>query len=146
MKKVLLIEPNYANKFPPVGLMKLATYYRNLGDWEVVFFKGDLHHLVIERITDKLIEDLNNVDLSDIDWRIYKDLLFNYIKTRKNEFYYQLPLDADNVFPLLADYINQAKDLYWSGKWENYPEWDRVAVTTLFTFYWDITIDTINFA
>ena len=146
MKKVLLIEPNYANKFPPVGLMKLATYYRNLGNWEVVFFKGDLHDLIIERITDKLISDLSNVDLSDIDWRIYKDVLFNYIKTRRNEYYYQLPLDADNVFPLLPDYINQAKEYYWSGKWEKYPEWDRVGVTTLFTFYWDITIETINFA
>ena len=38
-KKVLLIEPNYNNKFPPVALMKLATYYRNLGNWEVVFLK-----------------------------------------------------------------------------------------------------------
>lgn len=27
-RKVLLLEPNYANKFPPIGLMKIATYYR----------------------------------------------------------------------------------------------------------------------
>ena len=27
-RKVLLIEPNYKNKFPPIGLMKMATYFR----------------------------------------------------------------------------------------------------------------------
>ena len=49
-RKVLLIEPNYANKFPPIGLMKISTYYRNLGNWDVVFYKGDLMTFVIERI------------------------------------------------------------------------------------------------
>ncbi|MBR4901318.1 MAG: hypothetical protein IKZ46_10285 [Victivallales bacterium] len=146
MKKVLLIEPNYNNKYPPIALMKLATYYRNRGDWEVVFFKGDLKLFIIERITDKLIVDLNNIDTSDTDWRIYKDILFNFIKTRKNELLDQLPLNGDNVFPLLYDYIYQAKDYYYKGIWEKQPEWDRVGVTTLFTFYWDITIETINFA
>ncbi len=146
MKRVLLIEPNYNNKFPPIALMKLATYYRNRGDWEVVFFKGDLRLFVIERITDKLIVDLNNIDTSDTDWRIYKDVLFNFIKTRKNELLDLLPLNGDHVFPLLYDYIYQAKDYYYKGIWEKQPEWDRVGVTTLFTFYWDITIETINFA
>ena len=146
MKKVLLIEPNYGNKFPPIALMKLATYYRNRGDWEVVFYKGDLKLFVIERITDKLIVDLNNIDTSNTDWRIYKDILFNFIRTRKNEPLEQLPLNGENVFPLLADYIYQAKDYYYKGIWEKKPEWDRVGVTTLFTFYWDITIETINFA
>ena len=47
IKKVLLIEPNYSNKYPPIGLMKLSTYYKNLGGWEVTFFKGDLKMFVI---------------------------------------------------------------------------------------------------
>jgi hypothetical protein len=47
-KKVLLIEPNYANKYPPIGLMKISTYYKNLGGWDVTFFKGDLKQFVIE--------------------------------------------------------------------------------------------------
>ena len=29
-RKVLLVEPNYKNKYPPMGLMKIATYYRDM--------------------------------------------------------------------------------------------------------------------
>ena len=43
-RKVLLIEPNYKNKYPPMGLMKIATYFRRCGD-DVRFFKGDLKQL-----------------------------------------------------------------------------------------------------
>lgn len=40
-RKVLLIEPNYKNKYPPMGLMKIATYFRRCGD-DVRFFKDAL--------------------------------------------------------------------------------------------------------
>jgi hypothetical protein len=83
-KKVLLIEPNYANKFPPIGLMKLSTYYKNLGNWDVVFYKGDLKTFVIERITEKCVDMFNTIDKS-IDWSLKKDKIFEYIKTRKKE-------------------------------------------------------------
>ena len=76
IRKVLLIEPNYSNKYPPVGLMKLATYYRNLGNWEVVFYKGDLKEFVIDRITDKCIESLYEID-SDINWKYRKDNIWH---------------------------------------------------------------------
>lgn len=152
-KKVLLIEPNYANKFPPVGLMKIATYYRNLGNWEVVFYKGDMKHFVIEQITDKLIDKLNDADGVNHDWYYYKDILFDYIRTRQVELLEQLPLtiqseDGERTFKniVLTDLINEAKDRYWKKIWEQEPEWDRVAVTTLFTFYWDITVETIEWA
>ncbi len=39
MEKILLVEPNYKNKYPPVGLMKIATYYKEKGD-SVDFRKG----------------------------------------------------------------------------------------------------------
>ena len=39
MEKILLVEPEYKNKFPPLGLMKIATYHRNKGDI-VEFYKG----------------------------------------------------------------------------------------------------------
>ena len=158
-KKVLLIEPNYANKFPPVGLMKIATYYRNRGElygdgWEVVFYKGDLKKFVIERITDNLIEKLNDADGTNHNWHFYKDILFEYVRTRRTELLDLLPLMipavSDDEKPVknivLFDLVNEAKDKYWKKTWEQEPEWDRVGVTTLFTFYWDITIETIEFA
>ena len=48
-RKVLLIEPNYKNKYPPIGLMKLATYYRMVGD-DVRFYKGDMRMLAVDLI------------------------------------------------------------------------------------------------
>jgi hypothetical protein len=38
-KRVLLVEPAYKTKYPPLGLMKIATYHKMKGD-EVVFVKG----------------------------------------------------------------------------------------------------------
>lgn len=39
MKKVLLVEPGYKNKYPPMGLMKISTYHKSVGD-SVTFVKG----------------------------------------------------------------------------------------------------------
>jgi len=39
VQSVLLVEPDYKNKFPPLGLMKLATYFREQGVF-VAFVKG----------------------------------------------------------------------------------------------------------
>jgi hypothetical protein len=89
MRNILLIEPNYKNKYPPIGLMKIATYHRKLGD-NVTFFKGELKEFINDLLTKKRIETQGYVD---------KKTLF-----------------------------------------------DRVYVATLFTFYWKITIATINLA
>jgi radical SAM superfamily enzyme YgiQ (UPF0313 family) len=69
-RNILLVEPGYKTKFPPLGLMKISAYHKALGD-KVTFVKG---------ISSKLA----------------------------------------------------------------YEYWDRVYVTTLFTFNWKITIDTIK--
>ena len=44
-KRILLMEPGYRNKYPPLGLMKLAAYHKARGDYvrftKVGFEKGD---------------------------------------------------------------------------------------------------------
>ena len=80
-RKVLLLEPNYKNKFPPIALMKLATYFKLCGD-QVVFYKGDLKEFVINQITEECIEKLSQVD-STIKWKLRADKIARYIKNRK---------------------------------------------------------------
>lgn len=68
---ILLVEPAYKNKYPPLGLMKLSAYHKGRGD-NVFFVKG---------------------------------------------------------------LVPEARDRIW----------DRVYVTTLFTFYFDVTVQTIRY-
>lgn len=53
MKDILLIEPNYTNKFPPLGLMRLSTFHKRLGD-RVVFSKGQLPGELAEKRWDRV--------------------------------------------------------------------------------------------
>ncbi|WP_207799399.1 hypothetical protein [Candidatus Cryosericum septentrionale] len=71
MRRILLVEPNFHNKYPPLGLMKISTYHQRRGDY-VRFVKGC--------------------------------------------------------------------DTGIAGQ-----QWDRIYVSSLFTFYWDITIRTVRF-
>ena len=76
-RRVLLLEPNYKNKFPPIGLMKLSTYFRTRGD-EVVFYKGDLHDFVIQQIVEECLTKLYQIDNS-INWKLRADKITLYI-------------------------------------------------------------------
>ncbi len=69
-RNILLVEPAYKTKFPPLGLMKLSTYHKTIGD-SVRFVKGWNH---------------------DIE----------------------------------------------------YTSWNRIYITTLFTYHWKVTVDTIK--
>lgn len=70
VRNILLVEPGYKTKFPPMGLMKISAYHKKLGD-RVKFVKGINH---------------------DVD----------------------------------------------------YEYWDRVYISTLFTYHWKTTVETIK--
>lgn len=63
MERILLIEPNYKNKYPPIGLMKIATYYKNKGDF-VEFHKGLLPSESVKSFNKVLITTLFTFDFN----------------------------------------------------------------------------------
>jgi hypothetical protein len=128
-RKILLLEPNYKNKYPPMGLMKLATYFRNRGD-DVRFFKGDLRDLAVDLLFEKFWENAFDITLGE-----YTMLMRQYIKTGKLAF---LNIIADYA---LEQELRATRARYQS---DDYTKFDIVCVTTLFTFYWKETIETIN--
>jgi hypothetical protein len=133
-RKILLIEPNYKNKYPPMGLMKLATYYRNRGD-DVRFFKGDLKVFAAKLLCEEFLAEVKDPKLGK-----YVPKLVDHIKTGKFA-----PLEAiPNLRNSDQDTILKGYRLrYREGK---FPLFDVIGVTTLFTFYWRETIATINYA
>ena len=53
-RNILLIEPGYPNKYPPLGLMKLAAYHGSLGRGDhVTFVKGEATE-VLNRAWDRV--------------------------------------------------------------------------------------------
>lgn len=144
-RNILLIEPNYKNKFPPIGLMKLATYFKSMED-NVIFFKGDIKDFILERTVEKCIDKLIYVAPS-INWRSKHELIKSFIKTRKSLYLESMGIDVDlEYYGLILDWLNHYKDYIWKKKYlrEEEKEWDWIGVTTLFTFYFDITAKTIN--
>ena len=140
-RKVLLIEPNYKNKYPPMGLMKIATYYRQHGD-DVRFYKGDMKLLAVELICEDLINHLE-ILYPDTFWKDYYPILFDFIKLGK----YSI-LDANEIFSDedIREAVKEYRNKYRNKEYFTNPKFDKVGITTLFTFGWKITIETINFA
>lgn len=143
-RRVLLLEPNYKNKFPPIGLMKLSTYFRTRGD-EVVFYKGNLRDFVIQQIVEECLTKLYQID-SSINWKLRADKITKYIKYRKKDYLNSINIDDSEYAILIYTWLEYYKKFYYSGEYRKHPRWDWVGVTTMFTFYWDITIETIEFA
>lgn len=127
-RKVLLLEPNYKNKYPPMGLMKLSTYFRRQGD-DVRFFKGKLRSLAAELLFEAFWEDNFNQALGGCTNSIRE-----YIKYGRKDIFNSLP------FEMIAP-LKDARAKFVAGI---YPKFDLIGITTLFTFYWSLTIATVN--
>lgn len=81
--KVLLVEPDYKNKYPPMGLMKISTYHKMLGD-EIRFVKG------IDSSVDNEVWD-----------RIYVTTLFTFdfdISVKTIKYYMHLVNNIDALY------------------------------------------------
>ncbi|KAB3534494.1 hypothetical protein F8154_08775 [Alkaliphilus pronyensis] len=139
-RKVLLVEPNYKNKYPPIGLMKLATYHRQLGD-EVIFYKGEFREFIVQGIYEEVVEKLYNID-NRVEWFRLKDRIKQFIM---RGFYDDLDfLASQSESNLVSQNLIYYKDYYKKKIYLDDPKWDRVCISTLFTFHWKKTIETIN--
>ena len=124
--------------------MKLATYHRLQG-WRVVFYKGDLSKFVAERLTEGLVRVLSQ-DLPQWNWGSRFEVFCEYIwKGRDAGLKPYIAEWADCVVTVLTK-LKVFRRKFQTGEYFELHEWDRVLVTTLFTFYADITIETIRFA
>lgn len=140
-RKVLLVEPNYKNKYPPMGLMKLSTYHKMLGD-DVTFYKGDLKQFIVEQVYDELLRKLFAC-VPEIDWTEHRACLLNYIQKGLKKNLDELEQVTDSAIAI--ENIKYYRIYYAKKQYLQNPKWDRICITTLFTFYWAQTIDTINF-
>lgn len=131
-RKVLLIEPNYKNKYPPMGLMKLATYFRRCND-DVRFFKGDLKTFAARILCEEFYSEVDDISLGR-----YFPKLTDYIKTGKYIHLDEIPGFRNSNY---EDIIKIYRQRFVK---KEYAKFDIVGITTLFTFYWKKTVDTIN--
>jgi hypothetical protein len=142
-RRVLLVEPGYRNKYPPLGLMKLATYHRMRGD-EVRFFKGDLRKLIVDMYAEAVIVKFYSID-DEVDWRCFKNQICDYIQHGRKDALKELTAQSSVFSASISTWLKYYFKTYRSGKVDEVALWDRICVTTLFTFYFKKTIDTIEF-
>jgi radical SAM superfamily enzyme YgiQ (UPF0313 family) len=129
-RRVLLIEPNYKNRYPPLGLLKLATYFRRRGD-DVRFYKGELRDLAVDLLFEEFWESAYDKALGEHTGKFRK-----YIRTGKRDVIANLEL-----LPVVQEQLENARLRYKAG---DYPKFDLIGVSTLFTFYYNVTVKTIN--
>ncbi len=143
-RNILLIEPNYKNKYPPIGLMKISTYHKKLGD-RVTFYKGDLKDFVVQQIFEECIVKLRRID-NTINWATKTQIIKKYIKNKNQGLFEEMQFQDSEYAHLIEKCLTSFSNYYRRKEYELHPRFDRVYVTTLFTFYWKITIETIEFA
>jgi len=141
--RVLLIEPNYKNKYPPLGLMKLATYHKKRGSF-VRFYKGDLKNFVVDQYADRLVEIFFEID-AEVNWNEHKNTIVKFVKTGCKKSYGSLIRSTKIFGPSVGNWLQFFWKKYRTGKIDDVAKWDRICVSTLFTFYYKKTIETIEY-
>ncbi|MBN1638411.1 MAG: hypothetical protein JW866_05565, partial [Ignavibacteriales bacterium] len=139
--KVLLIEPFYRNKYPPLGLMKISAYHKSLGH-EVTFIK--------EKLQDYLKKEKTKACLLKIRQQLFKledrngleDSIIEFMKKPSK-------IGLDKVLSLVPkDSVFTTENILQYYRRDYYYEklWDRVYITSLFTFNFIETLDAVELA
>ncbi len=146
-RRVLLVEPNYKNKYPPQNLMKLATYFREVCKDDVRFYKGDLANFAAQLLLEEFF--YGKVDSQ------------NLFTPAKNEAAQKFGEHEKNLLAFIRNGKNaclevlRGEDYYYEDflrrlhmrfNFEDFPKFDIICVNSLFTFFFKETIYTINFA
>ena len=140
-RDILLIEPNYRNKYPPLGLMKLSSYHKNLGD-SVTFFKGRYSDYFLDERFRACISKIRSQGFELDDWTKFERLVLDYMKYRRVEIRQTILELVPREYPDIVSHHL----VYYTTKYLPERKWDRVYVTTLFTFYWKQTLEAIDLA
>ena len=131
-----------------MGLMKISTYYKQRGD-NVRFYKGDLQQFAADLLCEELVRLLFAIS-PNMKWRRLIPAITTYIRCGKTADIPQEQICKDEATQddadMLIDLIRAYRTKFRKKDFFTNPRFDVVCVTTLFTFEWAITIDTINFA
>jgi len=73
-RNILLVEPNYRTKFPPLGLMKISSYHKQLGD-KVQFVKG-----ISQKVAYEYWDRVYVTTLFTYNWKVTVDTILHYKK------------------------------------------------------------------
>lgn len=122
--------------------MKLATYHRMRGDY-VRFFKGDFKDLLSDIYAEEAIENFVALD-SAIHWNQYKPTIIHAIRCRNLSSTNDISKLNSNIGPAIESWLKYYASAYSKRKVLECATWDRICITTLFTFYFKKTIETIE--
>jgi hypothetical protein len=71
-RNIMLVEPNYKTKFPPLGLMKISSYHKQLGD-RVRFVKG-----INQNVAYEYWDRIYVTTLFTYNWKVTVDTILHY--------------------------------------------------------------------
>ncbi|XCN73919.1 MAG: hypothetical protein Q3M24_03950 [Candidatus Electrothrix aestuarii] len=124
--------------------MKLAAYHRKRGDY-VRFYKGDLRKLVVELYAETIIEKFYSID-NRIDWKCHATLIAQFIQYGRKTALARISGLSGIFSPSIVHWLKYYNKAYRAGRVESCAMWDRVCVTSLFTFYFKKTVETIEYS
>ena len=139
MERILLVEPNYKNKYPPIGLMKISSYFKGKGDF-VEFHKGIMPKAKVEQF-DKIF--ITTLFTFDFDMCVQTIKYYEAIKGSKNIFVGGIAatIMPEKFFDVVPN-INLLKGQLTSSNSLGYNDGVNIDILPLdYDILWDIDYD-----